>query len=797
MKYQSHPNSEPQPEIEPLWQSALNKNPSPAPLSDDGIQEAVVSQARDDPKPDQPDCYMNSLQILKGHHPLHSTMNKAIFRVPRLSKTSKLYSSVGFYGLKTQNTNSFFAFKPKAIPIQKTFFSSSSVFRFSNSSTFLKDIPTQLDKSVLETQNKPLDKKPAPEANISTKTDQSSTTDEKKKLPLKKEGGKTDLSKSDLKKYSFKDSFRIFRSMSKYIWPKNDPATKFTIVSALFLMLAGKGLNVYVPIIFKGIIDSLNVDPSTLGTALSSASIAMIVGYGLARLGATALQELRTAIFSKVQQNSIRRLSLDVYKHLLNMDMKFHLSRETGGLIRAVDRGTKGISYILSAVVVHLTPTLLEIGIVSAILGTQFGSTYVYITLATMVSYIAFTLGITQWRTKFRRQMNNADNKAATIAMDSLLNIESVKYFNAENYQLKKYDQALLNYRKAGLKTSYSLALLNAGQNIIFSISLTTMMYLAVAGVFNGTMSVGDVVMVNGLVFQLSLPLNFLGSVYREMNQAMIDMGTLYNLENTQAVVKDSQDATVIPNEPMKIDFNNVSFSYLQERAIFNNMTFSIEPGKHVAFVGPSGCGKSTILKLLYRFYDVLEGDIKIGGIPIKSIQIESLRKSIAIVPQDTVLFNATIFENIAYGNVEATYEEVIDAAKKADIHSLIMSLPQGYDTPVGERGLMISGGERQRISLARALLKNSSIIMFDEATSALDAQTEQKITASIKKILAQKNCTAIFIAHRLKTIKDVDLIYVVNQGKIVEMGTHAQLLVKGGVYSQLWLIQENVSISS
>ncbi|PVU93342.1 hypothetical protein BB561_003321 [Smittium simulii] len=600
--------------------------------------------------------------------------------------------------------------------------------------------------------------------------------------------------KNDSNKYNIKSSLMILKNMNKYVWPANDKSTKIRVVTALSLMVAGKCLNAYVPITFKNIIDSLgvSVDISALGDTMTSVSIAMLIAYGAARLGASIIQELRTAIFSKVQQDSIRKLSLDVYKHLLNMDMKFHMSRETGGLTRAVDRGTKGISFILSSIIVHLVPTLLEIGIVCGILGTQFGSNYVLITIGTMIAYISFTFSITRWRTKFRVNMNNADNNAASIAMDSLLNIESVKYFGAENYQLSKYDAALKNYHKAGMKTAYSLSALNAGQNMIFSISLTAMMYLAITGVLHGTMSIGDVVMVNGLIFQLSFPLNFLGSVYREMNQAIIDMSTLYNLKNAESSTSDTVDSKVIENIPMEIDFKNVDFSYLDNRKIFQNLSFSIPPGKRVAFVGPSGCGKSTILKLLYRFYNVNGGEISLGGLPINSIQLDSLRKTIAIVPQDTILFNATIFENICYGSSDSSLEDVIQVAKKANIHNLIASMPQGYDTPVGERGLMLSGGERQRIALARALLKKSSIIMFDEATSALDAHTQNNIMSSIDKILSETSCTAIFIAHRLRTIKNCDIIYVINEGKIVEIGTHSDLISKNQVYSHLWQIQEN-----
>ncbi|KAJ2820316.1 Iron-sulfur clusters transporter atm1, mitochondrial, partial [Coemansia sp. 'formosensis'] len=401
-----------------------------------------------------------------------------------------------------------------------------------------------------------------------------------------------------------KSGVKIILSMFKYVWPKGDWATKTRVITALVLMVGSKLLNVQVPILFKDIVDTLNIDVAATGGTLSTIATAMLIGYGAARLGTAVLQELRNAIFANVQQSAIRNLALGIYRHLLNLDIQFHLSRETGGLTRAVDRGTKGISFILSSLVVHLVPTFLEIGIVSGILAYKFGPEYAVVTVATMAVYIAFTLGITQWRAKFRRNMNVADNQAATVAVDSLLNYESVKYFNAEEYQIKKYNKALVKYQAAALKTADSLALLNAGQNAIFSTSLAVMMYMAAQGVVGGTMSIGDIVMVNGLVFQLSLPLNFLGSVYREMNQAVIDMDTLFGLERIQPAIADKPDAKPLVLSGGAIRFDNVSFGYTAERPILRNLSFEIPPGARVAFVGPSGCGKSTILRLLFRFYD-------------------------------------------------------------------------------------------------------------------------------------------------------------------------------------------------
>ncbi|KAJ1658124.1 Iron-sulfur clusters transporter atm1, mitochondrial [Dispira simplex] len=588
--------------------------------------------------------------------------------------------------------------------------------------------------------------------------------------------------------------YQIIKQLLYYVWPKHDPGAKVRVVTALSLLILGKVLNVQVPMIFKSVVDTLNTtDPAAGGTLVTIAG-AMLIGYGGARLGAALFQELRNAVFSRVAQTAIRRVALNVYQHLLNLDLPFHLSRQTGGLTRAMDRGTKGISFVLSSMVFHFIPTILEIGIVCSILASKYGVSYAYVTAGTMATYVAFTLAITQWRTKFRKDMNVADNRAATVAVDSLINFESVKYFNNEKFEARQYDQALKMYEKASLRATSSLAFLNAGQNAIFSVSLTGMMWMASQGILDGSMTVGDLVMVNGLVFQLSLPLNFLGSMYREMRQALTDMDSLFSLQNVNSQIKDVPHAKDLVWKGGEIRFENVSFGYHPDRLILDNVSFVIPSGQKTAIVGPSGCGKSTILRLIFRFYDVQQGNIYIDGQNIEDVTLASLRKYIGVVPQDTALFNNTIYHNILYGNSQATKAQVEAAAQKAQLHQTIQRLPKHYDTLVGERGLMLSGGEKQRVALARAILKDSPLLFFDEATSALDTHTEQAILEQIREILRENQRTSIFVAHRLRTIYDADTILVLKNGRLVEQGTHTQLLLKPsgeGIYRMMWQLQE------
>ena len=514
-----------------------------------------------------------------------------------------------------------------------------------------------------------------------------------------------------------KADWAIMKEMSRYLWPKNDIGAKARVTTAFTLLVGAKILNVQVPFYFKSIIDSMNIDFTALGGTAWAVGGAMIVAYGTARIGAAVFQEVRNAVFASVAQKAIRRLACNVFKHLLKLDLSFHLSRQTGGLTRAIDRGTKGISFLLTSMVFHILPTALEISMVCGILSYQYGPKFAVVTAATMVAYTTFTITTTSWRTKFRKQANAADNQGATVAVDSLINYEAVKYFNNEKFEVQRYDDALRAYEKASIKITTSLSFLNAGQNVIFSSALAGMMYMAADGVAHGALSVGDLVMVNQLLFQLSVPLNFLGSVYRELRQSLLDMETLFNLQKVNLGIKEPLNPKPLTlSKGGEIKFEHVTFGYHVDKPILRDVSFTIPAGQKVAIVGPSGCGKSTILRLLFRFYDVQEGRILIDGQDIRDVSLESLRKAIGVVPQDTPLFNNTIEHNIRYGNIEASSEDVEKAARRAQVDALIENLPAGYNTMVGERGMMISGGEKQRLAVSRLILKDPPLLFFDEA---------------------------------------------------------------------------------
>ncbi|KAM4057863.1 ABC transporter transmembrane domain-containing protein [Hirsutella rhossiliensis] len=589
-----------------------------------------------------------------------------------------------------------------------------------------------------------------------------------------------------------KADWAIMKEMSRYLWPKDNLGTKFRVGLAVSLLVGSKVLNVQVPFYFKSIVDSMNIDVAAVGGTATAIAGSMIVAYGAARIGAVVFQELRNAVFASVAQKAIRKVAGNVFDHLLRLDLSFHLSKQTGGLTRAIDRGTKGISFLLTSMVFHVLPTALEISMVCGILTWQYGAKFAAITALTMVGYTAFTIWTTAWRTKFRRQANAADNKASTVAVDSLINYEAVKYFNNERFEVSRYDRALKEYEKSSIKIATSLALLNSGQNIIFSTALTAMMYLAADGVAAGTLTVGDLVMVNQLVFQLSVPLNFLGSVYRELRQSLLDMETLFSLQKVNVSVVDKPGAKPLAlTKGGEIRFDNVSFGYHPDRSILQNLSLTIPAGKKVAVVGPSGCGKSTLLRLLFRYYDVHGGRILIDDQDVRDVTLDSLRRSIGVVPQETPLFNDTVEHNIRYGRIDATHEQVVAAAKRARIHGIIEKFPDGYGTKVGERGMMISGGEKQRLAVSRLLLKDPPLLFFDEATSALDTHTEQALLMNINGILRDKGRTSVFVAHRLRTIFDSDLIIVLKEGRVAEMGTHRELVDRAGVYSELWSAQE------
>lgn len=576
-------------------------------------------------------------------------------------------------------------------------------------------------------------------------------------------------------------SWSIIKQMTSYVWPKDKPELKKRVVVALGLLVAAKAVNVSVPFIFKYLIDFLNTsqgtplnfsDPAT--TAITSA-ISLVVAYGVFRASASLFNELRNAVFAKVAHDSIRTVARNVFLHLHKLDLSFHLSRQTGALSKAIDRGTRGINFVLSAIVFNVAPTILEVALASSILYYKCGPQFAAITLICIGSYSAFTFGVTSWRTKFRLQMNKAENDAGNHAIDSLINYETVKYFNNEQHEAALYEKVLKKYEEASLKTSTSLAMLNFGQNAIFSSALAGVMGLAVVQIINGNMTVGDLVMVNGLVFQLSMPLNFLGTVYREVRQSLIDMKTMFSILSLKSAIQSKPGAPFLKVTPenASVVFDNVYFEYVKNQPILNNLSFEVPAGKKVAFIGGSGSGKTTIIRLMYRFFEPQQGKVLVAGQDIKDIDVDSLRQAISVVPQDPVLFNNTIEYNLQYGNFSASQERIHEASSMAELHDSIQRWPKAYQTQVGERGLKLSGGEKQRVAIARAIVKNSPILIFDEATSSLDSITEHKILKALSR--AAHGRTSICIAHRLSTVVDADLIYVLQDGRVVETGKVGQ----------------------
>jgi ATP-binding cassette, subfamily B, heavy metal transporter len=562
---------------------------------------------------------------------------------------------------------------------------------------------------------------------------------------------------------------------------------KWRVVIALACLIAAKLANVGVPLIMKEVVDGL--DPRI---AVAAVPVALLAIYGLLRFSTTLFAELRDVLFVRVTQRAIRRVALGVFRHLHSLSLRFHLDRQTGGMTRDIERGTRGISTLLSYFIFSIIPVILEFVLVAAVLVAKFDWRFAAITFGAVTVYIAFTVVITEWRMEIRRRANELDSRANTRAVDSLLNYETVKYFGNEDFEARRYDEQLTKYEAAATRNEASLGLLNIGQSLIIAIAVTALMLLAAGGVASGKFTLGDLVLVNGLLIQLYIPLNFLGMVYREIKQALLDMDRMFRLLSENREVEDSPGAPDLPAGPAAVEFKDVDFSYEKTRQILHAVSFSIPAGHRVAVVGHSGSGKSTLARLLYRFYDVSGGALYINGKDIREVKQKSLRAAIGIVPQDTVLFNDSILYNIRYGRPEATDEEVFDAARAAHIHEFIESLPKKYETPVGERGLKLSGGEKQRVAIARALLKNPRILIFDEATSALDSRSEKAIQAELERI--SKGRTTLVIAHRLSTVMDADQLLVLSHGRIVERGTHAQLLDAQGEYARMWALQQEES---
>ena len=582
-----------------------------------------------------------------------------------------------------------------------------------------------------------------------------------------------------------RNDWQTLKTLAPYLWPEGEPGLRARVVVAMLFLAAAKAASVGVPLIYKYAIDALD----TKQAAVAAVPVALLLAYGVARVLSQALGELRDAVFAKVAQRAMRLAGLRTFRHLHRLSLRFHLDRKTGGVSRAVERGTKGIDFLLRFMLFNIVPTLVEVGLTCAILWYLFGPWMALVTFLTIVVYIYWTLAVTEWRIQFRRTMNETDSEANTKAIDSLLNFETVKYFGNEEHESRRFDKALARYETAAVKSNTTLALLNIGQGAIIAVGLTATMWMAASGVVAGSMTIGDFAMVNAYLIQLYLPLNFLGFVYREIKQSLTDMEQMFRLLDEKAEVADRPGAVPLTVAGGEVAFENVSFAYDPRRPVLHDVSFKVPAGRAVAIVGPSGSGKSTISRLLFRFYDVSGGRITIDGQEIRGVTQVSLRAAIGMVPQDTVLFNDTIFYNIAYGRPGASPAEVEAAARTAQIHDFIMALPDGYQSGVGERGLKLSGGEKQRVAIARTVLKAPQILIFDEATSALDSRTEQEILAALRQV--SRDRTTVTVAHRLSTVVDADEILVLEAGRIVERGTHPALLAARGRYADMWARQQ------
>ena len=583
-------------------------------------------------------------------------------------------------------------------------------------------------------------------------------------------------------------SWAVLGILARHLWPKGEFGLRSRVVVAMVLLVLAKVANVYVPLLYKYAVDALG-EPKAQMVAVP---IALILAYGGARVLAQAFGEVRDAIFAPVSQRAIRNLALEVFGHLHALSLRFHLERQTGGLSRVIERGTQGMEFLIRFTTFNILPTLFEIVLVSAILWRLYDWRFMVVTLGVIAGYILFSVTLSEWRIKFVRRMNDADTEANAKAIDSLLNYETVKYFGNEPHEMRRFDVGRRRYEIAAIRSSRTLSLLNIGQGAIIAVGLSSVMVMAGGGVMQGTMTVGDFVAVNAFLLQLYVPLNMLGFAYREIRSAIVNMEKMFGLLEVDAEIADRPGAPPLAVTGGEIVFDHVDFHYDKARPILHDVSFRVAPGHTVAIVGSSGAGKSTVSRILFRFYDVASGHVRIDGQDIREVTQHSLRAAIGVVPQDTVLFNDTIYYNIAYGRPEASREEVEQAARLARIHDFIAALPQGYQAPVGERGLKLSGGEKQRVAIARTILKNPRILLFDEATSALDTRTEQEIQRSLEEV--SRGRTTVVIAHRLSTIINADEIIVLDRGRVVERGRHAELLARNGLYADMWSRQQEAA---
>ncbi|MGZ2258494.1 ABCB family ABC transporter ATP-binding protein/permease [Roseobacter sp. A03A-229] len=580
---------------------------------------------------------------------------------------------------------------------------------------------------------------------------------------------------------------RTIRKVAPYLWPEDPAWVRRRVVGAMAFLLLSKLISVATPFFYKGAVDALAEEGVPM---LALGAVGLTVAYGMARLMTVGFQQLRDVVFSRVGQRALRMLALETFNHIHRLSMRYHITRKTGGLSRIIERGVKGVDFLLRFLLFSIGPLMLELLLVGIILAVVFDIWYLVVVAGTIALYVWFTFAVTEWRVKLRREMNDQDTDANQKAIDSLLNFETVKYFGAEAREARRYDSAMEKYERAAIKTNYSLAFLNFGQSLLITAGLVGVMVMAAIGVQNGALTVGDFVMVNAYMIQITIPLNFLGTVYREIRQALVDMGEMFDLLEQPAEVTDAPGARDLVVDGGRIELDDVRFGYDSDRMILKGVSVIAEPGEMVAIVGSTGSGKSTIGRLLFRFYDVNTGALRIDGQDVREVTQESLHAAIGVVPQDTVLFNDTVRYNIGYGRDGATQDEIEAAAKAAQIHDFIAQLPDGYDTTVGERGLKLSGGEKQRVGIARTLLKDPPILLLDEATSALDSETEQEIKEALMQ--AGRGRTVLTIAHRLSTIAEADRIIVLEQGEVIEQGRHEDLLDQGGRYAQLWTRQQS-----